>query len=95
MWKEVCIEDLTKDTNQVLVVNDLFNTISLMDEGVFIDASTPRDAVLNNIRSMRSYIFIQGVVSCSYVSSFLSRFWELLFYCMALFDMLDAYAMAE
>ena len=57
---------------------------------VFFDASNPRDTVLNNIRRMRPYIFIQSIVNRSSGTSLLSRFRELLFYYMALFDMSDA-----
>jgi hypothetical protein len=89
-WEEVFIEDLNKDTDEVLIMNDLLNFSSLMDESVFFDTSNPRDTVLNNIRRMRPYIFIQSIVNRSSGTSFLSRFRELLFYYMALFDMSDA-----
>jgi hypothetical protein len=89
-WEEVFIEDLNKDTDEVLIVNDLFNFSSLMDESVFFDASNPRDTVLSNIRRMRPCIFIQSIVNRSSGTSFLSRFRELLFNYMALFDMSDA-----
>ncbi|KAL5650292.1 hypothetical protein ACJX0J_041101, partial [Zea mays] len=42
-----------------------------------------------DVRKMRSDVFIQSVVNQSYGSSFLSRFREILFYYMAMFDMLD------
>lgn len=89
-WEEVFIEDLNKDTDEVLSVNDLLSFSSLMDETVFFDASNPRDTVLNNISRMRPCIFIQSIVNRSSGTSFMSRFRELLFYYMALFDMSDA-----
>ena len=45
---------------------------------------------LHNIRRMRSHVFIQSILNCSYGSSYLSRFREVLFYCRAIFDMFDA-----
>jgi hypothetical protein len=89
-WEDVFIEDLNKDTDEVLIVNDLLNFSSLMDVSVFFDASNPRDTVLSNIRRMRPCIFIQSIVNRSSGTSFLSRFRELLFNYMALFDMSDA-----
>ena len=88
--EKVCIEDLKTDDDEVLVVNDLFNFSTLMDESVFFDHPSPRDIVLNNIRNMRPNVFIQSIVNYSCGSSFLSRFRGALFYYTALFDMLDA-----
>ncbi|KAL6654488.1 hypothetical protein ACP70R_007953 [Stipagrostis hirtigluma subsp. patula] len=89
-WEEVCIEDLNKDANELLVVNDLFTFSTLMDESVFFDHPNPRDTVLSNIRKMRPDVFIQSIVNCSSGTSFLSRFREVHFYYTSLFDMLDA-----
>jgi hypothetical protein len=78
------------EADEVLVVIDLFNFSILREESIFFDGLSPRDTVLNNIRKMRPDVFIQGVVNCSYGTSFLTRFREALFYYGALFDMLDA-----
>ncbi|CAL4989003.1 unnamed protein product [Urochloa decumbens] len=89
-WEDVCINDLNTEADEVLVVNDLFNFSTLMDDtGFFVDPC-PRDTVLNNIKKMRPDVFIQSILNRSYGSSFLPRFRELLFYYMALFDILDA-----
>ncbi|CAN6382181.1 unnamed protein product [Urochloa humidicola] len=89
-WHTVCIDDLNVEPDEVLVVNDLFNFRTLMDESVIIDSPSPRDVVLSNIAKMKPYLFIQGIVNGSYGTFFLSRFREALFYHSALFDMLDA-----
>ncbi|KAF8665927.1 hypothetical protein HU200_054012 [Digitaria exilis] len=89
-WEDVCIKDLSIEIDEVLVVNDLFNFSSLMDESVLFDDPSPRDIVLNNIKKMKPDVFIQSIVNCSYGSSFLTRFRETMFYYMALFDILDA-----
>ncbi|AQK48406.1 scarecrow-like protein 9 isoform X4 [Zea mays] len=92
-WEDATctMEDhLHRDADEVLVVIDLFSFSILMEESMFFDAPSPRDTVLCNIRKMRPDVFIQSVVNRSYGSSFLSRFREILFYCTAMFDMLDA-----
>ncbi|XP_066338789.1 scarecrow-like protein 14 isoform X1 [Miscanthus floridulus] len=89
-WEDACIEDLNIEADEVLVVNDLFSFSTLMDECISFDGLSPRDIVLNNISKMRPHVFIQSVYNCSYGSSFLSRFREMLFYYMALFDIFDA-----
>ncbi|KAF8645832.1 hypothetical protein HU200_066077 [Digitaria exilis] len=89
-WHTVCIDDLNVEPDEVLVVNDLFNFRTLMDESVIIDSPSPRDVVLSNIAKMKPDVFIQGIVNGSYGTFFLSRFREALFHHSALFDMLDA-----
>ncbi|CAL4982443.1 unnamed protein product [Urochloa decumbens] len=89
-WHTVCIDDLNLEPDEVLVVNDLFNFRTLMDESVIIDSPSPRDVVLSNIAKMNPDVFIQGIVNGSYGTFFLSRFREALFYHSALFDMLEA-----
>ncbi|KAL6653854.1 hypothetical protein ACP70R_008778 [Stipagrostis hirtigluma subsp. patula] len=89
-WETVCIHDLNVEPDEVLVVNDLFNFRTLMDESVVTDTLSPRDVVLNNISKMKPDVFIQGVVNLSCSNFFFARFRETLFYYSALFDMLDA-----
>ncbi|XP_066338691.1 scarecrow-like protein 14 [Miscanthus floridulus] len=89
-WHTVCIDDLNVEPDEVLVVNDLFNFRTLMDESIISDSPSPRDVVLSNIRKMKPDIFIQAIVNGFYGTTFLSRFREALFYHSALFDMLDA-----
>ncbi|KAL6653547.1 hypothetical protein ACP70R_008471 [Stipagrostis hirtigluma subsp. patula] len=94
-WETICIHDLNVEPDEVLVVIDLFNFRTLMDESVVTDTLSPRDVVLNNISKMRPDVFIQGVVNLSCGNSFLSRFREALFYYSALFDMLDVTMLRE
>ncbi|KAL6662262.1 hypothetical protein ACP70R_000121 [Stipagrostis hirtigluma subsp. patula] len=89
-WEAVCIDDLNTNADEVLVVSDLFNLSTLMDDTIFYDKPSPKDTVLQNIRNMRPDVFIQSIVNCSSGTSFLTRFREALFYFAALFDMLDA-----
>jgi len=78
-WHTVCIDDLNVEPDEVLVVNDLFNFRTLMDESVISDNPSPRDVVLSNIRKMEPDVFIQAVVNGSYGTTFLSWFREALF----------------
>ncbi|KAG2559169.1 hypothetical protein PVAP13_8NG309800 [Panicum virgatum] len=89
-WEDVRIEDLNTDTDEVLVVNDLFSFHTLMDESVFYDGQNPRDTVLNNIKKMRPDVFVQSILNCSCDSSFLTRFREVMSYYMTIFDILEA-----
>ncbi|XP_039778471.1 scarecrow-like protein 33 [Panicum virgatum] len=89
-WEDVRIEDLNTNTDEVIVVNDLFSFSTLMDESVFFDRQSPRDTVLSNIKKMRPDVFIQSILNCSCGSSFVARFREVMSYYMALFDILDA-----
>ncbi|KAF8668136.1 hypothetical protein HU200_052427 [Digitaria exilis] len=90
-WEDVCIKtDMNINADEVLVVNDLYSFSALMDESIFFDDPSPRDIVLNNIKKMRPDVFIQSISNFSVGSSFLSRFREMLFYHMAIFDTLDA-----
>ncbi|TVU25581.1 hypothetical protein EJB05_28083, partial [Eragrostis curvula] len=89
-WEAVGIDDLNTNADEVLVVNDLFNLSTLMDESIFLDNPSPKEMVLNNIRKMCPDVFIQSIVNRSSGTSFLTRFREALFYFTAVFDMLDA-----
>ncbi|KAF8694281.1 hypothetical protein HU200_038421 [Digitaria exilis] len=86
----ICLSDLKTDPSEVLVLIDLFNLSTLMDESIFFDMRSPKDTVLNNIRKMQPSVFIQSIVNCTATTSFATRFREALFYYMALFDMFDA-----
>ncbi|KQJ87052.2 scarecrow-like protein 9 [Brachypodium distachyon] len=89
-WETIRAEDLNIEPDEVLVVNDLFNFNTLMDESLVTDRPSPRDVVLSTIRGMRPDVFIQGVVNGSSGPFFLARFREALFFHSSVFDMLDA-----
>jgi hypothetical protein len=89
-WETIRAVDLNIDPEEVLVVNDLFNFNTLMDESLVIDRPSPRDVVLRNIQKMRPDLFIQGVVNGSSGPFFLARFREALFFYSSVFDMLEA-----
>ncbi|CAM0874241.1 unnamed protein product [Alopecurus aequalis] len=89
-WETVRAMDLNIDPDEVLVVNELFNFNTLMDESLVIDRPSPRDVVLRTIQKIRPDVFIQGVVNGSSGPFFLARFREALFFYSSVFDMLEA-----
>ncbi|CAD6255535.1 unnamed protein product [Miscanthus lutarioriparius] len=98
--EDVSPEDLDIDpAAEVLVVISLCHSRLLTDEiEISVAAATPcrprpspRDQVLGNIRRMRPDVFIHGVVSGGYGTTYFpTRFREALFYYSAQFDLLDA-----
>ncbi|CAD6252643.1 unnamed protein product [Miscanthus lutarioriparius] len=102
--EDVSPEDLDIDpAAEVLVVISLCHFRLLTDEiEISVAAATPcrprpspspspRDQVLGNIRRLRPDVFIHGVVSGGYATTYFpTRFREALFYYSAQFDLLDA-----
>lgn len=87
-WENLDVEELGLRSDEVLVVNCLGRLRNLLDETVVQDS--PRNIVLNKIRSMNPRVFIQGVVNGAYNASFfITRFREALFHYSALFDALE------
>ncbi|WVZ48819.1 hypothetical protein U9M48_000226 [Paspalum notatum var. saurae] len=97
-WETVRAGDLgidsDSDSDELLIVNSLGPFTYLINEGVAVDdvdSPSPRDTVLDNIRSLRPDVFVLCVMNASYSSPFfVTRFREALSYYTALFDMLDA-----
>ncbi|KAJ1277367.1 hypothetical protein BS78_05G289500 [Paspalum vaginatum] len=85
-------EDLDIDEeDEVLVVSSLCHFRHLMDESTVLGRGSPRDEVLGNIRRMRPDVFIHGVMSGVYGTTYFpTRFREALFHYSAQFDLLDA-----
>ncbi|KAL6842250.1 hypothetical protein ACP4OV_027898 [Aristida adscensionis] len=88
--EDVRAEDLGIDPSEVLVINNILNFDTLLDDSVIVDRPNPRDMVLSNIRKMRPKVFIHVVNNgSSNTAYFLTRFRENLFYFSTLFDMMD------
>ncbi|XP_008359100.4 scarecrow-like protein 14, partial [Malus domestica] len=87
-WEAIQYEELNVKRDEVLAVNCLFRFKNLLDETVVVNS--PRDAVLNFIRSMNPDIFIHSVINGSYNAPFyVTPFREALSHFSALFDMFD------
>ncbi|KAH7542437.1 hypothetical protein FEM48_Zijuj02G0073500 [Ziziphus jujuba var. spinosa] len=88
-WETIQIEDLKIVRDEVVAVNCLFRFKNLLDETVVVDS--PRDAVLNLIRTIRPDIFVHAISNGSYNAPFfVTRFREALFQFSSWFDMSDA-----
>lgn len=88
-WENLDIEELSLRSDEVLVVNCLYRFRNLLDETVVVES--PRNIVLNKIRSMNPRVFIHGVVNGAYNAPFfITRFREALFHYSALFDAMES-----
>ncbi|XP_057514166.1 scarecrow-like protein 30 isoform X2 [Actinidia eriantha] len=88
-WETIRPEDLKIKKDEVLAVNCLYQLHFLLDDTIL--ENSPRDAVLNLIKSIKPDIFIHGVSNGAYNSPFfVSRFREALFYFSAQFEMFEA-----
>uniref|UniRef100_A0ACD5UIX8 Uncharacterized protein n=1 Tax=Avena sativa TaxID=4498 RepID=A0ACD5UIX8_AVESA len=82
-------EDLDIDPDEVLVVNNMFNFRTLMDESLGFDTVNPRDLVLGTVREMKPSVFVHAAVNGSYSSAlFKTRFRQTLRNFTAQFDMM-------
>eukprot|EP00252_Welwitschia_mirabilis_P007742 TRINITY_DN1940_c0_g1_i4.p1 TRINITY_DN1940_c0_g1~~TRINITY_DN1940_c0_g1_i4.p1 ORF type:complete len:712 (-),score=130.52 TRINITY_DN1940_c0_g1_i4:683-2818(-) len=89
-WENLNVEDLELGgSDEVLIVNCMQRMRNLMDETVIVES--PRNIVLNKIRSMNPNLFILGVVNGAYNAPFfITRFREALFHYSSLFDAFEA-----
>ena len=70
------------------MVNGMYRFNNLWDETVVLES--PKNIVLNKIRSMNPRVFIHGVVNGAYKAPFfITRFREALFHYSALFDAIE------
>jgi hypothetical protein len=87
-WETIKIEELKIDRNEMLAVNSLICFKNLLDETV--EETSPRNAVLRLIRTMKPDIFVHSIVNGSYNAPFfVTRFKEALFHFSALYDTFD------
>ncbi|KAF0924133.1 hypothetical protein E2562_008450 [Oryza meyeriana var. granulata] len=87
-WETICIDNLSIDKDEVLIINCMSRMRKLGDEMENIDSA--RDRVLRMMKRMNPEVFSLGVVNGLYSSPFFpTRFREVLFHYSSLFDMLD------
>ncbi|CAK9278045.1 unnamed protein product [Sphagnum jensenii] len=88
-WEAITPAHLLLRNDEVLAVNCAFRLRHLLDESVV--AASPRDLVLNRIRSMNPKIFVEAVVNSGYNAPFfMSRFRAGLSHLSTLFEAFDA-----
>ncbi|GFP97372.1 scarecrow-like protein 14 [Phtheirospermum japonicum] len=89
-WDTVRAEDLKINKNECLVVNSLYWLHNVLDDETELVVS-PRDVVLNLIRSINPDMFVHGVINGNYNTPFfILRFRQALLHYASMFDMLDA-----
>lgn len=88
-WDSICIEDLSIEQDEVLIVNSLYR---FENSGSETDATEcSREKVIDIIRKIRPHIFVHGVVNGSFGDPlFVSRFRQVLLHYSAMFDFLDS-----
>jgi GRAS domain family len=87
-WEDVSVDDLKIKEDEVLIVNCMHRFWEVGDEAVSIDS--PRNQVLDLIRRIRPYVFIEDIVSIGPFSPFfISHFKQGLILYSALFELFD------
>jgi GRAS domain family len=88
-WDSICIEDLSIEQDEVLVVNSLYRFENLGSKTD--DTEQSRNKVLDIIRKLRPHVFVHGTINGSFGDPlFVARFKQALFHYSALFDFLDS-----
>ncbi|XP_065879385.1 scarecrow-like protein 14 [Euphorbia lathyris] len=93
-WDSIKIEDLKIEKDEAVAVCCMNRLKNLPDDT--IQLNSPRDAVLNLIKSINPDVFVHGIVNGNYNAPFfVSRFREALFHFSAIFDMLEGISERE
>ncbi|KNA03676.1 hypothetical protein SOVF_206840, partial [Spinacia oleracea] len=87
-WESIKLEDVKIEGDELVIVNCLFRSGSLLDETVEVDSK--KDAFLRLVRKINPRAFIHGVVNGTYNAPFfITRFREALFHYSAIFDIFE------
>ncbi|XP_078150758.1 scarecrow-like protein 9 [Carex rostrata] len=89
-WEAICIDDLSINDDEVLIVNNIYNLGSARDEplsGKF----TPRNKLLDLIQETKPKLFVQGIFNLSFSPFFITRFRQVLLQYSRYFDMHDMF----
>ncbi|XP_057536088.1 scarecrow-like protein 33 [Amaranthus tricolor] len=88
-WENVQPEELKIESDEIVIVNCMCRSGTLLDETV--DANSPRDAFLDLIRKLNPNLFIHGIVNGTFTAPFfISRFKEALFHYSSIFEVFEA-----
>uniref|UniRef100_A0A7C8ZXJ4 Uncharacterized protein n=1 Tax=Opuntia streptacantha TaxID=393608 RepID=A0A7C8ZXJ4_OPUST len=88
-WESIKLEDLEIAENEMVFVNCMFRSGTLLDETVV--AGSPKDAFLRLIREVNPCLFIHGTINGSFNAPFfITRFREALFHYSSVFDIFEA-----
>lgn len=88
-WETIQPEDLRIDRDELVIVNCVFRSGTLLDETV--ETNSPRDAFLKLIKQISPHLFIHGIVNGTFNAPFfITRFREALFQYSSIFDIFEA-----
>ncbi|XP_021716124.1 scarecrow-like protein 30 [Chenopodium quinoa] len=87
-WNTIRLEDVKIRGDELVIVNCMFRSVSLLDETV--EADSQKDAFLKLVKQINPRLFIHGVVNGTYNAPFfITRFREALFHYSAIFDVFE------
>ncbi|KNA10642.1 hypothetical protein SOVF_142310 [Spinacia oleracea] len=88
-WENIQLEDLKIESDEMVIVNCMFRSGTLLDETV--EPKSPKDALLRLIKNLNPEIFIHGIVNGTFTAPFfINRFKEALFHYSSAFEVFDA-----
>lgn len=88
-WENIKPEDLKIECDELVIVNCMLRSGTLLDETV--DANSPRDGFLKLVRNLNPHLFIHGIVNGTFTAPFfINRFKEALFHYSSVFELCDA-----
>lgn len=89
-WENIKPEDLKIEEDEIVIVNCMFRSGTLLDETVVVEANNPRDAFLSLVKKLNPTLFIHGVVNGTFNAPFfVTRFREALFHYSSVFDVFE------
>jgi GRAS domain family len=86
-WESICINDLSINDHEVLIVNSMYKLGRVRDEPL-LGRNNPMNK-LNLIRDAKPKAFIQGIFNLSFSPFFITRFRMVLMQYFRFFDMLE------
>lgn len=88
-WENIKLEDLKIEKDELVFVNCMFRSGTLLDETVVADS--PRDGFLRLIKEINPRLFLHGTINGSFNAPFfITRFREALFHYSSVFDVFEA-----
>nr|UTS53994.1 scarecrow-like protein 30 [Haloxylon ammodendron] len=87
-WDSIRAEDINVEDDELVIVNCMFRSETLLDETVEVDSQ--KDAFLKLIKQLNPRLFIHGVVNGTFNAPFfITRFREALFHYSSIFDIFE------
>lgn len=89
-WENIQEKDLKIESDEVVIVNCMYRSGTLLDETVD-HSNSPKDAFLKLVRNLNPDLFIHGIINGTFNAPFfVTRFREALFHYSSVFDVFEA-----